>query len=148
MGKSGTCAAGITQLSAVVEAEHQRTNRPRVRSRGDNTGNDQLLPARALCFDPIVPAARAIGCVRDFRDNALQAQLAGVAEQRGTRFGQGLAEPQRIRSTMEEAGQCIFPPGQRQVSQVSAIEMQKIERIEFHAIMTVIFEVLLQQRKT
>ncbi len=58
-----------------------------VRSGGDNTGNNQLLAVRAFDFDPIVPAAGAVGCVRDFRDNALQAQLAGVAEQRGTWFG-------------------------------------------------------------
>src|SRR4029078_3743269 len=97
-----------------------------VRSGGDNTGTDQLLAVRAFDFDPIVPTARAIGRIGDFRDNTLQAQFAGVPEQRGAWFGWGVAEKQWIGLTTKESGQCIFPPSKRQVSEVSAVEMQKI----------------------
>src|SRR5262249_23209148 len=120
----------------------------RICGRGHYPGNNQFLPVRAFCFDPIVPATGAIRRVCDLRDNALQTQLTGVSKQRTATLAQRFAETQEVRLAIDESSQCIFPTCKRQVSQVSAVEMQKIKRIEFHTVVTVILEILLQLRKT
>ena len=86
MGETGAGAAGIAQFAVIVDAEHQRADRMRVRARGRKARDHEFLPVRTFGLDPVVAAAGMIGRVGALRDDAFQAHPAGMFEQHRAAF--------------------------------------------------------------
>jgi hypothetical protein len=69
--------AGVDQIVALAPADVEPIP---LRTIECETGNGQRLPLRVGLFDPIVRPSRRIGAAPHFRDDALEAEFAGVRE--------------------------------------------------------------------
>src|SRR4029453_6968336 len=147
MREAGAGTPGIFQLAAVIKSEHQCADGARIRCRWHEARHDEFLPVRAFGLDPVMASAGGVRRLGKLRYNSLKSHLAGVLEQARSRSAQRLAQAQRPRLLPEQGCQRVLSCGQRELPQVGAVKVQKIEDIKNHAVMTAGLEILLQEGK-
>src|SRR5262245_22387886 len=70
----------IKQATLIVDAQHQGTEAGKPFLRGQVSGNNKLLPLKALRFQPAVTASGLVNGIGQFRDNSFDPMLAGLFE--------------------------------------------------------------------
>src|SRR5690606_13329235 len=85
-GKTRADTPDMTEHVAFIDAQDERADRLARDARRDVTGDDEFLPCGAFRLDPVLAPPAAIWRVAQLRDDALQAQPAGMAQHHGAAF--------------------------------------------------------------
>ena len=84
-----------------------------------------------LHFDPVGRAAAAVRAISRLRDKALEAKLAGFAEEVGTDLALlERRDKHAVRTTSERPCKIGFAHAERQGSEILAVERENIEGVE------------------
>ena len=126
-----TCSS----LAFLVSAQHQRADRVARSARRHIAADDELLPRRAFGLHPALAAARAIRRVAVLRDDAFEAEPAGVLQHERAVLLEMLAVADDSAGSRRRAcASSGLALDQRHLRQIVAVEMQEIERVEHEAI--------------
>ena len=96
---------------------------------GVQPSTTKLFPAQALHLDPAVTAARLIGGIGAFADDAFEVHLAGLATHLRRVSGDVLAEPQHALPPVQ-ALQDALAVEQPARPQIPSVQRQQVEHIE------------------
>ena len=107
-------------------------------------GDGQRLALDAGFLHPVVAAARRIGAVAHLRDDAFQAELAGVREHLAALDLEAFAELDV--GAIDDLLELGFALDQRQLPQIAAIQIEQIERDQ-HDLGRLALELVLQHRE-
>ena len=136
--EAGADAAGVDEFGrfsfaagAFVVAEQECANAAHAGVPGAGqsiAADDEFLLKEALAFDPVGAAAGVVLCRSALGDDALGAELAGIAEDGGAVGFEVLGEAEDVRVGVgEELGEESFALAQRKVAGVVPVEMEEVE---------------------
>ena len=124
--------AGRDELARRVFAEHERPDRILGDRGRDESGDDEGAMLRALDLEPRLDPPGTVRSRGPLRDDTLKAEAAGVAENWTAVAAEMLAESDAavVAVRGKELAERRLPLRKRRISQIEAIDEEKIERIE------------------
>lgn len=128
-GITGADTASVAQPAAVMHRQQQRRERPPRLVGGAPADDHELLLHPAFDLEPALGAARAIGRVGAFGDDAFELERAGAREHRLALGLDVIGIDQRPGTLSDQFAQGLLAVTQRQAAQILAVEREQIEQI-------------------
>lgn len=126
-GEAAAHVPNVGQLIALINAEHERAEMRSGAATFRESANDSLLSRGGLHLEPLAASdALSIDAVAILGHHSFQTLLCYCLKKSYAAFFNMLAE-EKVRGIAKNLFQELFTPTERQVSQVTTIQIEKIE---------------------